>query len=223
MTEMLKGHLDQQRQGVRSTKAATQFLSPPTQCTQENDIGVTVWDLKHTTYLDQTGCFPFTSYKGNKYMMVVVELDSSAILVEAMKDRTSEELTRAYLNLFGRIKRAGATPKKCMMDNELSEDLKEVTKKECKMELLPLGYHRQNAAELAIKIFKAHIIANFSWPSTIFSPLSVVQAVTHRLTTMEMPGDQGTWAKHSVDGCFFEIHSPPLPIYIIVQNSQRIN
>ena len=220
MTEMLKGHLDQQRQGVRSTKAATQFLSPPTQCTQENDIGVTVWDLKHTTYLDQTGCFPFISYKGNKYMMVVVELDSSAILVEAMKDRTSEELTRAYLNLFGRIKRAGATPKKCMMDNELSEDLKEVTKKECKMELLPLGYHRQNAAELAIKTFKAHFIAILAGlpPSFLLrlwckllpigcnvqsqrkSAVAIAMMPRNTITMIEMSGDQGTWAEHWVDG-----------------------
>ena len=71
------------------------------------------------------------------------------------------------------------------MDNELTKDLKEVTKTGCKMELLPLGYHSENAAELAIKIFKAHIIANFAWPSTIFSPLSVVQAVTHRLQCTE--------------------------------------
>ena len=61
----------------------------------ENEIYVTTWDLHNRTYSNQTGRFPFMSYKGNKYMMVVVELDLSAILVEAIKNKSAEEIKTA--------------------------------------------------------------------------------------------------------------------------------
>ncbi len=56
--------------------------------------------------------------------MVFVDLDSSAILVEPIKDRSSEELKRAYLHLLGRVKAAGMYPKKHIMDNKVSEVLR---------------------------------------------------------------------------------------------------
>ena len=37
------------------------------------DAYVGVWDLKHTTYSDQTGCFPYILYRGNKYIMVMAD------------------------------------------------------------------------------------------------------------------------------------------------------
>ena len=152
-----KGHLDQARQGVRSTKAKEK--QQPKSLTKEQDVYVGVWDLKNTTYSDQTGRFPYTSYKNNKYLMVMVEIDSSCILVEALEDRTAEEMQRAYLHLLQRIKRAGVQPKKHVMDNEVSELLKETIEKECKLELVPPGCHRRNVAEVAIKTFKAHFIS----------------------------------------------------------------
>jgi hypothetical protein len=65
-----KGHLDQQRQGVRSTKAKAagneQEPSAGTDAlTKEKDVHVQVWDLRRTTYSDQTGPFPLKSYHGN--------------------------------------------------------------------------------------------------------------------------------------------------------------
>ena len=72
--------------------------------TKEDDIYVGVCYLKHTTYSDQTGRFPYTSYKGNMYLMVMVEIDASGILVEPIQDRTAEEITRAYLHILQRLK-----------------------------------------------------------------------------------------------------------------------
>ncbi|KAL7525184.1 hypothetical protein ACHAXR_004198, partial [Thalassiosira sp. AJA248-18] len=45
------------------------------------------------------------------------------------------------------------------MDNEVSEELREVIEKECQLELVPAGCHRRNVAEVAIKTFKAHFIS----------------------------------------------------------------
>ena len=64
---------------------------------KERDVFATIWELRKTTYSDQMGRFPFTSCRGDEYVMVMVELDSSAILVETLKNRFAEEMLRAYL------------------------------------------------------------------------------------------------------------------------------
>jgi hypothetical protein len=46
-------------------------------------------------YTDQTGRFPKKSSIGNQYIMVLIEIDSNAILVEAMKNQTAGEMIRA--------------------------------------------------------------------------------------------------------------------------------
>ena len=49
-------------------------------------------DAKETIYSDQTGAMPTRSQSGNKYIMVMVEIDSNAILVEPMKSRKDAEM-----------------------------------------------------------------------------------------------------------------------------------
>ena len=60
-TETPKGHMNQQHQGVRSTQVPVSSSA----LKKEEDVYATVWDLRETTYSDQTGRFPFTSYRGN--------------------------------------------------------------------------------------------------------------------------------------------------------------
>ena len=55
-------------------------------------------------FSDQTGQFPTHSQCNNKYMMVMVEIDSNTILVEPMKSRKDEEMIRAYNALLLRLK-----------------------------------------------------------------------------------------------------------------------
>jgi hypothetical protein len=47
-------------------------------------------------FSDQTGQFPARSQRGNKYIMVMVDIDSNDILVELMKSCKDEEMIRAY-------------------------------------------------------------------------------------------------------------------------------
>ena len=57
--------------------------------------------------------------------MVLIKLDSNAILVEAMKNCTSGEILRTYLVLIDRLCSTGIQPKLHLLDNECSEDFKE--------------------------------------------------------------------------------------------------
>ncbi len=73
--------------------------------------------------------------------MVLVEIDSSAILVAPIKEKTKEELTAAYLSLIACLKKAGMAPKKHVMDNEVSELMRDTIEKDCELELVPPGCH----------------------------------------------------------------------------------
>ena len=51
----------------------------------------------------------------------MVELDSSEILIEAIKERKAEKMKATCLVLLARIKRQGVNPTNHIMDNEVSE------------------------------------------------------------------------------------------------------
>jgi hypothetical protein len=46
-------------------------------------------------HTNQTGKFPKKSSRGYQYIMVLLKIDSNAILVKAMKNRTAGEMIRA--------------------------------------------------------------------------------------------------------------------------------
>ena len=52
-------------------------------------------ELKETLFSDQTGRFPVTSSKGNKYVMVVYSQDANAILAEPLKSKSAIEHHKA--------------------------------------------------------------------------------------------------------------------------------
>ena len=78
----------QTRKNVRSTKPKPFEESDTTKLKKkkERDVYIKVHDVqefKDVIYSDQTGGFPKTSLRRNKYIMVMVEIDSNAILVAA--------------------------------------------------------------------------------------------------------------------------------------------
>ncbi|KAL7516095.1 hypothetical protein ACHAWF_000024, partial [Thalassiosira exigua] len=134
-----------------------QELTLPTR--KHNDIYVSVEEAKETIYTDQTGAFPARSRKGNRYIMVLCEIDNNIIISEPMRNRTSGEMVRAYRALIKRLKNAGIKPKKQVLDNEASEEYKQAIKEEgLEYELVPKGQHRRNIAEKAIQTYKSHAI-----------------------------------------------------------------
>ena len=175
-TETSKGHLNQTRKNVRSTKTqhpleiAQNIASMKGK--KQQDIFVKTYEVRETIFSDQTGQFPTRSQRGNKYIMVLVEIDSNAILVEPMKNRTDTEMIRAYDTLIKRLQRAGIQPKKHVLDNEISTNMKEHIKDKYKfeIELVPPGCHRRNAAEVAIRNFKSHFLSVLAGAADTFPP-----------------------------------------------------
>ena len=102
--------MNQTRKNFRSTKPKPVPLENPNVATlrgqKVRDVYTKVYDVRNTVFSDQIGQFPTRSQCGNKYIMVMVEINSNAILVEPLKSRKDPELTRAYRTMMLRLKRA---------------------------------------------------------------------------------------------------------------------
>ena len=133
-TKTPKGHLNQTRKNVRSTKPKTKPFEKTDALTlrgkKVRDVYTKVYDVRKTVFSDQTGQFPTRSNRGNKYIMFMVEIDSNAILVEPIKNRTDTELTREYHAMMLRLKQEGIITQKHILDNEVSNAMKTIIRDE---------------------------------------------------------------------------------------------
>ena len=150
---MQKDHMQQQHQGVQSTKETQQednqlILHIPQRQTRE--ISMNVGDMQRIMYTNQTGQFLVVSSQGNLYIMVLCKANDNLMLMESMKNRTSGEMCKAYKQL----RSFGITIKKHILDSEaLGENLQAI-KKGIEYQKVPPNMHRRNAAEKAISTFK---------------------------------------------------------------------
>ncbi len=138
LEETLKGHRRKTRSGLRSTKTSPQIdnddkITNTTQRTRsptkQKEAIIRTFDLSNEAerlmYTDQTGRFPQKSSQGHQYIMVLIEMDSNAILVEAMKNRSMGEMMRTYQVLVNCLRSTGVTPKMHILDDECSAEFRE--------------------------------------------------------------------------------------------------
>ena len=172
-----KGHLNQERKGLQSTKPSINInpsVKLESECekelfptapednlkTQQCFASVVSFESTAKAYSDQTGKFPFTSSRGNKYIMIIYDYDSNAILQEPLKNRTDTELARAWAKIHQRLTLGGSKPKLYILDNEFSAKMKATMDEQgVEYQLVPPHIHRRNAAERAIQTFKHHFLA----------------------------------------------------------------
>jgi hypothetical protein len=142
-----KGHLNQTRKNVWSTKAKAMPLET---CNTSHlhgrkvhSVDTQMYMVCKTMFSNQNGQLPTWSLWGNKYIMVMVEINSNAILVEPMKNRKDDKMIRAYNALLLQLKWAGIVPKKHVLNNEVSKNMKNHIHDTCKldMEIVPPGCH----------------------------------------------------------------------------------
>jgi hypothetical protein len=165
-----KGHLDQERKNLQSTKAVVHTIEDPS---QQHDFAPPMepktfascatllpFQATNKAYGDLTGRFPHTSSRGNQYLLVIYDHDSNAILVEPLKNKTGSEIKRGWFKLHERLATRGNDPTVYVMDNEASADLKTALQRnKITYQLVPPHVHRRNSAERAIRTFKNHFLA----------------------------------------------------------------
>ena len=119
LTFTSKGHIKQIRQNIRSTKASAnknnvemmETQSNNTSYSQTNLVFAKPIDLTGLICSDQTGKFPVTSNRGNKYIMVILDYDSNAIITRPLPSRSQTHLLQAFASINEYLTSAGQQPK----------------------------------------------------------------------------------------------------------------
>ena len=160
-----KGHLDQLRKNVQTTQTAPTTADPDAS-KRTHAIFATTWHIPSSTgqiHSDLTGRFPVTSVQGHKYILILYDHDSNAILAEPLKSRSDTHVLQAYDKLISLLKSRGLTPCLHRLDNEASNALKtRLQDHGITFQLAPPHIHRRNAAERAIRTFKNHFLAGLA-------------------------------------------------------------
>ena len=92
ITQTPKVHLNQTSKNMRSNKPKTKPFEKTGASTLRGnkfrDVYTKVYDVRNTVFSYHTGQLPTISKRGNKYIMVMVEIDSNAIMLELIRNRT---------------------------------------------------------------------------------------------------------------------------------------
>jgi calcineurin-like phosphoesterase family protein len=75
-------------------------------------------------YTDQTGRFPVTSSRGNKYIRLLYDYCSNSITTEPMKSRSEAKMIRVYLKLHDHLVQCSLKPQLQKLDNKAHAGLK---------------------------------------------------------------------------------------------------
>ena len=131
----VKGHLKQIRQNLRSTKRtpppkpnpnSVMTTGTPSEPVRANKlVTFKIIELEGKVFSDQTGRFPITSSRGNKYIMVMFVEDANAILAEPLKSRAERDIVNAMIKLHTYLTDRGFTPQTQILDNECPGALKQ--------------------------------------------------------------------------------------------------
>ena len=137
---------------------AYNFPQFPVPNVKTNDVAYSLIDHSEiiAAYTDFTGRFPMQSSRGNQY-------DANCIYEVAVKDRKAVTLTNAWQHLYDLFAKAGVVPKTYVMDNEISNDLKQALENnQTTYQLVPTYSHRRNLAKSKIYTWKNYFKAGLA-------------------------------------------------------------
>jgi hypothetical protein len=193
-----KGHLGGQPQGLQSTKAKHPNLSPesehPSVMTTAKPPAVrTRWvfmkPIKITgqIFSNQTGRFPITSSQGNKYIMVVYDYDSDAIITEPITSRNKIELLCPHTKIHTILTGRGLKPVLQKLDNKAPGKLQTFMRQnDVSFQLVPPCQHRRNAAKRAIATWMDHFVATLATTDPAFPLHLWCRLIDQASTTLDL-------------------------------------
>ena len=170
------GHMHKVRKNLRPTDKVTaieimedveekEAEGPPPKKIEDRKHNVNVnavafEDLKGISSSDQTGAFPHTSARGNRYIMVMEDSDAGPILAVAIRSRDNKHLLEGFKEMHDTLKKAGINPILHRVDNEFSKELiEEIELRGLKYQIAPRGNHRTIPAERGMQTLKNHFIS----------------------------------------------------------------
>jgi hypothetical protein len=163
--ETTMGHLAQQHQNVRSTKAkpalpAPLAILPPPIETPSNLVFVVTKPLSKL-FTNNTGRFPIRACSGNQYVMIAFHADGNLILQQAFKSKSNRYPIAAYNTIMMHLAARGLSIDLQILDNKVSTAYKEAItfKWNATFQLVPPDMHHRNQVEHTIHTIKDHFPA----------------------------------------------------------------
>jgi hypothetical protein len=148
---------------LRSTKRHQTDTTIVTTIVPTAHCSIAIIDTYQKVYSDQTGPFPIKSYRGYRYIVIMLHCQTNAILAQPIKNKTQQELTRAISHLHKILQTQGFTVTTHIIDNEAPQSLIDTLNyQHIAHQKVPPYIHRRNAAERAICTFKNHFISSLS-------------------------------------------------------------
>ena len=160
-----KGHLDQKRQGLDSTKIDTDIESPTISTSPQSSSNIYMDYIKiddATLHVDLSGKLPITSRSGYNYVLIMYNVDTNYIKAIPQKSRDAAEYIRVYNNALDFWKSHSITPQFVRIDNETSQDLEKYLRAQetpITIEKCPPGMHRTSGAERHMRTWKNHFLS----------------------------------------------------------------
>ena len=155
--------MSKKRQGVRSTKPklpATSSPVPKIPQVPSNELHIQVTPISKL-YTDDTGRFPVHARSGNQYIMISYHCGVNLILAEPFASRKDTHRLLEYEKIMQRLSDNKLIVDLQILDNEASAEYKRAIQKKwnANYQLVPPNTHGSNAAECAIRTFKAHFLS----------------------------------------------------------------
>eukprot|EP01034_Spumella_vulgaris_P028684 gene28684-35585_t len=210
-TATAKGHLEQLRQGMHSTKSTPEteesdedwhpvnFTRSPVHVTQRRSAKiwcktVPVHAPRGLHYSDLAGRFPVTSLHGMEYHLIQYCEDANYIHVELLRSRKGPEYTRAYQAGTEFFMKHGIRPEFERLDNETSPELKaycESLTPPIVIQYVAPGMHRANKAERCIRTWKNHFLSTLAGTDPSFPLYAWDELVPQAELTLNMMRSSG--------------------------------
>jgi hypothetical protein len=159
---MVKGHINQIRQNIRSTQPSVVEPTPESDMVQEDKCKFIYAVIMETSqiYTDLTGRFPTTSISGKNYILIMYDYDSNSFLSAPMKNRGDKDMVRDFDLLVQSLIIHGLKPSLQRLENEACLALRNyLTKQGIDYQLASPYILRRNNAARAIQTFKNHLLS----------------------------------------------------------------
>jgi hypothetical protein len=143
--------------------------------------------ISGTISSNQTGQFMITSNRGHAYVVIFYIYDANYIRLVPIKNRSKEELLRAYPETYDWLVQQGFKPQLHKLDNETSHEVDAfVSSQHTHLQYTPPDMHRTNPAERAIRTWKNHFLVGIAGLLKLFPIANWCQLTTQCDATLNM-------------------------------------
>ena len=181
-------------------------------------------------YTDDMGWLSIRSCSGHRYIMLAFNCDSNVILIEPFQPCHDRHRIAVYIRIMTRLQERGHAVDLQVLEKEASAEYRRTITQpwKGKFQLVPPDVHCRNAAEHAIRTFKAHFLASIAgvdraFPSSLWDTLLPQMELTLKLLRQAtLAPEISAWEYYkepinydatllSPIGCKVAIHNKPGP------------